>query len=129
MSVALSPTRYSVCETTIAIGFGVKAAWSLSTEVVVLITVVTVVLLLATGAAGGGRSLVPEHPCRMARAKAFWVETVEGQTYFTGFGSCTTGATTGMRTLVTVLVLGEGVAEGFEAFRHRVTDPFDTTAD
>ena len=40
------------------------------------------------------------------------------------------GATeVGMRTLVTVLVLDEGVIEIFEAFRHRVTDPPEMTAD
>ena len=69
----------------------------------------------------------------MASPSALVVETVAGQTYATGLGSwgigAATGAVTGVRTLVTVLVLGEGIAEGFEAFRHRVTDPFDTTAD
>ena len=34
-----------------------------------------------------------------------------------------------VRTLVTVLMLDEGDVEGFEAFKHRVTDPFETIAD
>ena len=112
LRIRLEPTIPSVLVATIWMGFGVKAASSLCTEKLTVVLVVVFELATGIGLGGAESNRGVAHPRRIAATARSRLVTHPGQ-----------AKVTGVRTLVTVLVLDEGVAEGFVMLRHRVTEP------